>query len=239
MTRIETIGNCKLYLGDCREILPTLGNVDAVVTDPPYGIGFEYDGEYEDFGGKKYQELMSHLRPFSKVILQYPEETMRDLVPLFGAPNDCYFWCYNSNTNRQTRMWSFWGLNPDWESVKQPCKNPTDGRVNAFVKSYDWCADLQQVKNVSQEKTPHPCQVPVELLNRIIGLLPDAQIVLDPFMGSGTTGVACINLGRKFIGIEREPKYFDIACKRIETAYKQPRLFDEPPPPKPTQGAFL
>jgi DNA modification methylase len=68
--------------------------------------------------------------------------------------------------------------------------------------------------------------------------LPDAALVLDPYMGVGTTGVACANLGRRFIGIEREPTYFDIACRRIEEAYRQPRLFDEPPP-KPQQGSLF
>lgn len=71
-----------------------------------------------------------------------------------------------------------------------------------------------------------------------LDLLPNCELVLDPFMGSGTTGVACVNLGRKFIGIEREPTYFDIACRRIEEAHRQPRLFDEPPP-KPVQPSLL
>ena len=85
----------------------------------------------------------------------------------------------------------------------------------------------------------HPTQKPVRVMEWCLGFLPDAETILDPFMGSGTTGVACANLGRKFIGIEIEPKYFDIACKRIETAYLQPRLFDEPPPqPKPQELNF-
>ena len=73
----------------------------------------------------------------------------------------------------------------------------------------------------------HPTQKPVELMQWCLGFIPDAKTILDPFMGSGTTGVACANLGRKFIGIEIEPKYFDIACKRIEIAYSQPRLFED------------
>ena len=70
----------------------------------------------------------------------------------------------------------------------------------------------------------HPTQKPVRLMEWCIGFFPDS-VILDPFMGSGTTGVACANLGRKFIGIEIEPKYFDIACERIEMAYAQGRLF--------------
>lgn len=84
----------------------------------------------------------------------------------------------------------------------------------------------------------HPHQKPTWLVEYFITRLPDADTILDPFMGSGTTGVACVNLGRKFIGIEIEPKYFDIACRRIEEAYRQPRLFAEPTP-KPKQEALL
>jgi DNA modification methylase len=84
----------------------------------------------------------------------------------------------------------------------------------------------------------HPTQKPVEVMSWCLGFLPDAQTILDPFMGSGTTGVACAKLGRKFIGIELELKYFDIACRRIEEAYRQPRLFAEPAP-KPKQQSLL
>jgi DNA modification methylase len=84
----------------------------------------------------------------------------------------------------------------------------------------------------------HPTQKPVALMAWCLGFLPDARTILDPFMGSGTTGIACVNLGRKFIGIEREERYFDIACKRIAEAYKQPRLFEEPQP-KPVQAVLL
>jgi hypothetical protein len=80
----------------------------------------------------------------------------------------------------------------------------------------------------------HPTQKPIELMKWCLGFLPAKATILDPFMGSGTTGVACVNLGRSFIGIEREPTYFDIACRRIEEAYRQPRLFEEPAPkPQP------
>jgi DNA modification methylase len=75
----------------------------------------------------------------------------------------------------------------------------------------------------------HPTQKPIQLMQWCLGFLPDAKTILDPFMGSGSTGVACVNMGRAFVGIERDPSYFDIACRRIDQAYKQPRLFDEMP----------
>lgn len=82
----------------------------------------------------------------------------------------------------------------------------------------------------------HPTQKPLALMRWCIAKLPRAETILDPFMGSGTTGVAAVNLGRRFVGIEREPKYFDIACRRIEQAYRQPDLFVSRPEPKPTKA---
>ena len=228
--RREVIGNATLYLGDCIEILPHLQKVDAVITDPPYGIGFKYGGEYEDRGGEDYMRLLTPLRGLPVALLQYPEEMMRYVVPVLGAPDECFIWCYNSMNERQSRIWGFWGIEPDWSEVKQPPKNPLDKRitseqVNSGVRHYDWCSDLQQVKNVSEEKTGHPCQLPTELVIRVIRFCK-ADIVIDPFLGSGTTGVACMNLGRKFIGIEIEPKYFDIACERITNAQRQKPMFE-------------
>jgi site-specific DNA-methyltransferase (adenine-specific) len=91
---------------------------------------------------------------------------------------------------------------------------------------------------LASEGKEHPTQKPLPLMQWCLGFLPDAETILDPFAGSGTTGVACVNLGRKFIGIEIEPRYFDIACRRIEEAYRQPRLFAEPRP-KLVQEAML
>jgi DNA modification methylase len=85
----------------------------------------------------------------------------------------------------------------------------------------------------------HPTQKPLGVMQWCLGFLPDAVTILDPFMGSGTTGVAAIQLGRKFIGIELDPDYFDIACKRIEEAWKQPRLFEEPRQPAPVTASLF
>jgi site-specific DNA-methyltransferase (adenine-specific) len=231
MTKVEHIAEgVTLYLGDCRDLLPAIGRVDAIVTDPPYGIGFKYTDAYADTGGTPYEELLAVLKPFPRCLLQYPEETMAYLVPLFGPPDECFTWAYNSNTARQSRMFSFWGLDVDFKRVKVPAKNPTDPRVSPFVASYDWTDEFQQVKNVSAEKTGHPCQVPTALMERIIGFI-DAEMIADPFLGSGTTGVAAVKLGRKFTGIEIEPKYFDIACRRIEQATRQQDMFIEKPKP--------
>lgn len=218
-----TIGPCTLHHGDCKQILPKL-NHGLVITDPPYGIDFKY-GVHKD-SPDLYADLIACLTPYPKVVLQYPEEMMRYMVPLWGAPDDIYTWCYNSNTNRQTRLWGFWGIKPNWNAVKQKSKNFGDPRVNDEVRSYDWCSDIQQVKNVSGEKTNHPCQIPLDMMKRIIAFT-GAETIIDPFMGSGTTGVACIKMGRKFIGIELDPDYFKIACERIQRAYDQPDMLLE------------
>jgi DNA modification methylase len=236
--QIETIGDATLYCADCMDVLPTLERVDAVITDPPYGIGFKYDGEYVDVGGEPYIEFMSSFNHIPSCILQYPEEMISLIVPAFGNPNKIITWCYNSNTARQHRQVGFFGLKPDLTKLKFPAKNLGDARVNALVSSYDWWSDIQQVKNVSKEKTEHPCQAPLELYRRIITVLPDAKNILDPFLGSGTTGVAAIQLGRKFIGIEREERYFQIACERISNAVAQGQLF-EPVREKQIQESLL
>ena len=215
------IGKATLYNADCMDIYL---DADVFISDPPYGIGFKYAGDYLDKGGFEYQELLKIFIGKKSVILQYPEETMRYLSPLLGIPDDCVAWCYNSNTPRQFRLWSFFGLKPDFNAYKVKPKNPTDKRVAELVRSYDWFDDLQQVKNVSEEKTDHPCQISVAQMERIV-LLAGHKSVCDPFMGSGSTGVACMNHGVSFVGVERNPEYFDIACERIEKAQAQERMF--------------
>jgi DNA modification methylase len=219
--RIEKIGDATLYLGDCREILPTLDKVDAVVTDPPYGIGFKYEGRKDC--PKTYSDLIRPLKDMPLALLQYPEEMMRLVCPVLGAPDECLAWVYPSNLPRQFRLWGLWGLGADFGEVKQLVKNPGSKKVkSSFSRSYDWW-EQPQVKGNANEKTAHPCQLPISCVERVLRLIK-TQTILDPFMGSGTTGVACANLGRKFIGIEIEEKYFDIACERITAAYAQGRL---------------
>lgn len=222
--RKEVIGNATLYLGDCLEILPTLPKVDAVITDPPYGIGFRYYSQHDDTDLLGYRRLIEALKPYPLALLQYPEEMMRLIVPVLGAPDECLTWVYPSNLPRQCRIWGFWGLPVKWGRVKQPAKNPECKKVkNLFVDSYDW-VEVNQVKNTGSEKTAHPCQVPVELMERVIRLT-DPMSCVDPCMGSGSTGVACGILGKPFIGVESDPAYFDIACERIENAQRQQRMF--------------
>lgn len=218
-----TIGNATLYLGDCRDILPTLSDgPDGIIMDPPYGIGFKYD-EHED-DASSYEELLEPFQGMPVALLQYPEEMMRLVVPVLGPPDEVLAWVYPSNLQRQFRLWGLWGLKADFNAVKQPCRNPDSPKVkNKMVRSYDWW-EQPQVKNVSAEKTAHPCQIPVTSVERVLRLT-GMQYPIDPFLGSGTSGVAAARLGLPFIGIEKSPAYFDIACKRIEEAQEQKDLF--------------
>ena len=133
-------------------------------------------------------------------------------------------WAYNSNLpSRQSRLINYYNMKPNYNNVLQPFKNPNDKRIKAQiangktgVRSYDWFSDIQLVKNVSKQKYNHPCPVPVKLMERIIKLTTnEGDLVVDVFTGSGTTGIACMNTGRRFIGIELDTVYADMANERI------------------------
>lgn len=136
------------------------------------------------------------------------------------SPERVVSWVYNSNTAKQHRDIAFFNVKPNFNQVRQPYKNLNDKRIQKRIaegktgaKLYDWW-NINQVKNVSKEKTKHPCQMPLEVMKNIIGILPKDIVVCDPFMGSGTTGVACKELGVDFIGIELDEEYFEIAKER-------------------------
>jgi len=155
------------------------------------------------------------------VIIHYPEEIYKLAIRIGIAPIRVVSWVYNSNTGKQHRDIAFFNIKPDFNKVRQPYKNPTDKRIQKRIaegktgaKLYDWW-NVNQIKNVSKEKTEHPCQMPLEVMKNIIGILPEDKTIIDPFMGSGTTGQACKDLGRDFIGIELDIKYFRIADNRL------------------------
>ncbi len=218
--RKEVIGDATLYLGDCLEILPTLGKVDAVVTDPPYGIGWTKP------------ELAARKSRAHEGIKNDGDTSARDAAL--------------SNSRVAIVFGSF--LAPSPPGVRQVLvwNKPGDSGLFGTVAGYrrdvepiylcgDWGASTPQRSSVlrgramfrgraASETGSHPHAKPVDLLEQLV-TATQFNTIVDPFMGSGTTGVACANLGRKFIGIEIEPKYFDIACERIAAAYAQGRLF--------------
>lgn len=204
--RTEQIGDATLYLGDCLEVLPTLGKVDAVVTDPPYGIG--KDGQTRTtgkHGGRKAYEFLgwdSHRPPLEAF------ELIVSAAPTHIIWGGNYF----ADMLPPSTKWLVWDKG---QRIRQ-----SDGELAyTSMKGALRICTLNRV-SLMLDGAVHPTQKPVALIEWCIQQIDGANTILDPFMGSGTTGVACINLGHKFIGIEIEPKYFDIACKRIETAYK-------------------
>lgn len=220
--RVEKIGTATLYLGDCREILPTLPKVDAVVTDPPYGI-LNLAGEGSTSAIRKSPrqqgsgKLKNRLLNVSDVEWDIaPEAATFDA--LRALAKHCIFWGGNYFPLPPTRCVLVWDKEQPWANFSQAEIAWTNiGRPAAMFR--------QAATRGYDEGKEHPTQKPLALMEWCLSFVPEAQSIFDPFMGSGTTGVACMNLGRSFIGIEREPRYFDIACRRVEDAQRQERLF--------------
>ena len=228
MSRVEVIGDATLYLGDCRDILPTLGGGGdrvSLLTDPPYGIGadrnaaknkgsngWRYYGETDWDSERPQCEIFDLMLACSRAQIIWGGNYFTDLL----APSMQWLvW------DKGQRDFSLADCELAWSNQNKAARIFTYSRGKALL-----------------DGKAHPTQKPVQLMQWCMGFLPESDVILDPFMGSGTTGVACANLGRSFIGIEREPAYFDIACRRIAKAYEQPRLFDEPAP-KPVQPSLL
>jgi site-specific DNA-methyltransferase (adenine-specific) len=214
----------RLLQGDCRELLPGIikeTERPVIVTDPPFNVGYHYDTYGDRMDETEYYGMLADmLRLAPAVVIHYPEALHRLSITAGRAPERVVSWVYPSNTRRQHRDIAFYGVTPDFTRVRQPYRNPGDMRVRELARRtggaalYDWW-EVDQVKNVSREKTAHPCQMPVEVMERVVGVLPDGVTVIDPFMGSGTTGVACVRHGVDFIGIELDPAYHRIAERRI------------------------
>ena len=196
----------------------------VIITDPPFNIKYHY-GKYKDnLKEKDYFEwletiLTMYNMPF--VVIHYPEQLYKLSFQVGLFPERVVSWVYNSNTGKQHRDIAFFGIKPNFNLVKQPYKNLNDKRIQKRIKNgckggklYDWW-NINQVKNVSKDKTSHPCQMPVEVMKNIIGILPKDILVIDPFTGSGTTAVACKELGRDFIGFEIDEEYYQIAVDRL------------------------
>jgi len=221
--RIEKIGDATLYLGDCMEVMPTLGRVDAVLTDPPYGIGA--DKSISDRANKRHGKAITASRDYGDVLWDSapPEQAVIDLVReisdqqiIFGGnyfhlpPSQCWLvWDKENGEN------DYADCELAWTNMKKAVRR---------VK-WQWHGMIRK----GREERFHPTQKPLGVMSWCLTHIPSARTILDPFMGSGTTGVACAKAGRAFIGIEREPTYFDIACRRIEQAYAQPDMFVAPP----------
>lgn len=219
------MANIQLYNGDCNNILPTLDLSNAIlVSDPPFNISYHYDNYNDNLPEKEYYEWIGNIFSLCpSVVIHYPESLYKLAFQMNKVPNRIVSWVYNSNTAKQHRDIAFFDVKPNFNQVRQPYKNPNDKRIKERIargctgsKLYDWW-NINQVKNVSKGKNGinHPCVMPLQVMKNIIGILPKDKLIVDPFLGSGTTGVACKELGYDFIGIELDKNYFELAKERI------------------------
>lgn len=212
----------QVICGDCLKILPSLVEDFIIVTDPPFNVNYHY-GQYKDkMTDNDYYEMLGEVFSYSPfVVIHYPEEIYKIAFQIGFFPEKVVSWVYNSNTVKQHRDIAFFDVKPDFTKVGQPYKNPTDKRIKKLIKQgkqarlYDWW-NINQVKNVSKDKTKHPCQMPLEVMERIVGLLPKDKLIVDPFCGSGTTLLACKKLNRDFVGIDIDDSYCEISKQRLK-----------------------
>lgn len=217
--REEIIGDCRLLLGDCLEIMPSLGEFDAVVTDPPYGIGITSSNRLavsRGMGGKSWDDVPAGPEALSAMISKASQQIIWGGNYFDLPPTRCPLVWDKNNAGRD-----FADFELAWTNLDMVAR-----RI------------VFRPMNMDGGKL-HPTQKPVEVMRWCLGFVPEARAILDPFMGSGTTGVACVKLGRRFTGIEIDPGYFEIACKRIREAYAQPDMFVAPPEPKSVQQAMF
>lgn len=227
MSRVEKIGDAVLYLGDCRSVIEGVPRFDSIVSDPPYGMEFRSNRPV--------------VRPKFHAIAN--DDTTDALVWTVGldAPHSKYIFCRWDNLADVPKPKSCitWVKN-NWSMGDLTGEHARQTEVALFYPGPSHFFPCPRPSDVIMAPRTgnefHPTEKPVQLMWHVVKWTDG--LVLDPFMGSGTTGVACARLGRPFVGIEVDPTYFDTACRRIEKVYEQPDFFVSRPPPKPEQMTF-
>ena len=229
--REERIGNQRLILGDCLTIMPTLGRFDAVVTDPPYGV-FKKTGTDGKMFGKEtiYStddkaagwDVKPGAEAFAAIMAtkKYVVWGGNYFADIMGASPGVMIWHKKTGNNSYADCEIAW----------------TNATGTTRIFEHQWCGAFKDSER--GQRAVHPTQKPVALMEWCLGFLPDAVTILDPFMGSGTTLVACQRMGRQGTGIELDPDYFDIACRRVDEAARQPDLLIPETRQQPTQEAM-
>lgn len=263
MSRIERIGDATLYLGDCRDILPTLGVcADIAVTSPPYNMGLVPGGNgrgmYRPGSSNKAGRFRDGYGLHADAMEQGAyDEWQRDILDLtFRSVRQAVFYNHRPRVEhgRLRVPLSFdYGRVPLRQIIIWDRGTGIDVNLRTFCTRQEWVmlfahesfrlishsasgrGDIWRL-GMEHERLEHPAPFPVSLPQTAIET-SGAESVLDPFMGSGTSGVAAVRQGCRFVGIELEPRWFDLSCRRIDTAYRQPRLFSEPQL-KPTTSEF-
>lgn len=222
MAEKVTIGNAELWHGDCLEVLPLLQGVDALVSDPPYGIAYQHSGGGKAAPGAKLPPVRNANIPIANDDVAFDPSHLLgfDSVLIFGAdhyrgrlPDGGTFVAWDKSL----------GIGPA-DSFADAEFAWTNCNVKRNVVRYLWKGVACEKAGEENGKRYHPTQKPVGLMQRCIELLPAAQVICDPYMGSGSTGVAALRLGKQFIGVEMDRRYFDVACERIENEQRQCRL---------------
>ena len=219
--REERIGGQRLILGDCLEVMPLIGKVDAVVTDPPYGIG-EDGGRFRDRKGGGHRVL-----PKRGWDSERPDPKVFNTILAANCQTIIWGGNYFADLLPPSKGWLYWDklMGGDFADGELAWTN-----LDRALRKFTMCNKMGGKQ--------HPTQKPVALMEWCLGFLPNAKTILDPFMGSGSTLVACQKLGRNGIGIELDPDYFEIACKRVDEATRQPDLLIDAPAPQPIQEGF-
>lgn len=221
--RKEIIGDCTLYQADCADLIPTLGKFDACITDPPYGINVDVV-----MAKKSCKQYGSSHAPCSKYIGSgWDEKPLEgDLLNLVLMSSELLIiWGGNYFALPPTSCWLIWDKENGANNFADCEMAWTNLKKAVRLKKHQWNGMLRKG---NEQRLGHPTQKPLALMKWCLTHVPNAKTIFDPFMGSGTTGVACVQAGLSFTGIERDAEYFDIACKRIEKAYAQPDLFIAP-----------
>lgn len=220
------IGDATLYLADCMDVLPTLGKVDCVITDPPYGINLQDNSKGGRYGRSRpaweYSIVGDETPAVGNALLEWCEINNLPTIafasprlPWAGNWSSMLVWDKGPAVGGGGDVKRCW--KQSWELIQVARCGILNGQRDESVLKF-WA-----MPSLSEQ---HPAAKPVPLMVYLIEKTTSyQQIILDPFLGSGNTGVAAIQLGRKFVGIEREPKYFKIACDRIEQAVAQGQLF--------------
>jgi len=246
------IGDCRLILGDCLDVLPTLGKVDAVVTDPPYGISNQFGSQAKKDGTRTLQ--------FAWDGPQTNTTVFRAVSEAGDLAQSVFTFCGVSQVSHlETALQNRFTVKPAvWVKACPPPAMPGNWWPSGFEyalyayrpkayfadgdrkRSNVFYSDTYRAGIRAEEKVAHPTQKWLPLMDRIVrSMVPAGGVALDVFMGSGTTGVACAMSGRHFVGIEVDPVYFDIACERIRKAYAQPDMFVEAAKPVHQQASMF
>ena len=218
--RVERIGNATLYLGDCLTILPEL-QAEAVISDPPYGIGYSPSG-----GGKGAFGKPVYKRFTGRDVVRGDDRPF-DPIHLLGIAPKTILWGANHYADKlpASPSWLIWDKREAESTLKfADCEmawTNLGGQARIFRHLWNGVAKASEVG----EPRVHPTQKPIALMTWCIKQAGTPASILDPYMGSGTTGIAAVKAGASFIGVEIDPSHFATACQRIENAQRQERLF--------------